>query len=171
MTVFGSIRQRLIAMHLVAIVVVAVALPLVLYRRVDVTARALHDGAMLGQARQIAAYLHRTPAGGWEFDLPTRLYQLYSVNYDRYGFAILAASGQMLFSGLGTEGGPFATAPRRNQPSFFERNQGHERLFGASVPVLIDGELVWVQVWEDEAHSDVLIDDIVAELRCRARPG
>ena len=106
MTVFGSIKQRLIAMHLVAIVVVAVALPLVLYWRVDVTARSLHDGAMLGQARQIAAYLHRTPSGGWEFDLPTRLYQLYSVNYDRYGFAILTASGQILFSGLGTGGKP-----------------------------------------------------------------
>jgi signal transduction histidine kinase len=49
------------------------------------------------------------------------------------------------------------------EPSYFERNVGQSRLFGASVPIAVGGETLWVQISQDQAHRDVLIDDIVTE--------
>src|SRR5580693_9723766 len=101
MILFGSIKRRLIAMHLVAMVAAAVVLPLALYWRVDTTARELHERALREQAGQIAQYLHRDADGTWTLDLPESLRHLYSISYDRYGFAVLSQSGQVLFSSRG----------------------------------------------------------------------
>ena len=50
MFVLGSIKFRLIALHLIAVLAVAVVLPLALYWRIDATARALHERALREQA-------------------------------------------------------------------------------------------------------------------------
>jgi hypothetical protein len=99
---FGSIRQRLIAMHFIAVLAAALVLPMVLYWRVDTTAQSLHERALREQAGQILRYLHQRTDGGWTLDLPDRVRQLYSAGYERYGFAILRRDGQVLFPTLGT---------------------------------------------------------------------
>ena len=159
----SSIKRRLIALHLIAMLAAAVALPLALYWRVDATARALHERALREQAEQIARYVHRLPDGGWALDLPDSLRQLYSVSYARYGFAILTKAGQVLFSSREDGAALFRSDPRRKRPSYFERDVGQARLFGASVPVTVASEGLWVEISQDQAHRDVLIDDIVAE--------
>ena len=159
----SSIKRRLIALHLIAVLAAAVALPLALYWRVDATARALHERALREQAEQIARYVHRLPDGSWALDLPDSLRQLYSVGYARYGFAILTKSGQVLFSSREDGAALFRSDWRRKRPSYFERDVGQARLFGASVPVTIASEGLWVEISQDQAHRDVLIDDIVAE--------
>src|ERR1700728_3439734 len=98
MIVFASIKGRLIAMHVIAMVAAGVVLPLALYWRVDTTARDLHERALREQAVQIAQYLHREANGNWTLDLPDDLRHLYSASYDRYGFAVLTRSGRVLFS-------------------------------------------------------------------------
>jgi signal transduction histidine kinase len=149
-------------MHVTAILAAAVVLPLVVYWRVDATARALHERALREQAEQIAGFLHRGADGQWRFELPQRLRQLYSVDYDRYGYTILTPSGTVLFSN-GRKSEPLPTATLQQAvPDYTESHQGKARIFVADVPLLIDGQRLWIQVSEDEAHRDVLIDDIVA---------
>jgi signal transduction histidine kinase len=160
---FGSIKQRLMAMHIFAVLAAAVVLPLALYWRVDTTARGLHERALREQAGQIVQYLHRQGDGSWTLDLPERLRQLYLAGYERYGFAILTREGQVLFSNVEHEEPLFHSDKRPDDPVYFERDVGSSRLFGASVPVAIDDQYLWVQISEDQAHRDVLIDDIVAE--------
>jgi signal transduction histidine kinase len=76
---------------------------------------------------------------------------------------VLTRSGQVLFSS-GEHGAPlFRSDPRRDAPSYFERDVGGARLFGASVPAQLGSTTLWVQISQDQAHRDVLIDDIVAE--------
>lgn len=163
MIFFDSIKRRLIALHLIAVLAVAVILPLALYWRVDATARALHERALREQAEQIAQYLHRSPDGNWTFDLPDNLRQLYSASYNRYGFAILTQSGQVLFSSRKSEEALFSSRPDGNRPAYGERDVGQSRFFDASVPIVVDQVPLWVQISQDQAHRDVLIDDIVAE--------
>jgi len=160
---FGSIKQRLIAMHVIAVLAAAVVLPLALYWRVDTTARRLHERALREQAGQITLYLQRKPDGSWTLDLPERLRQLYSAGYERYGFAVLDQDGHVLFSDVEHAEPLFRSDRRQDHPVYFELDVGHSRLFGASVPIAIDGQHLWVQISEDQAHRDVLIDDIVAE--------
>jgi signal transduction histidine kinase len=163
MHLFNSIKRRLVALHLIAVLAVAVVLPLALYWRVDATARALHERALREQAEQIVQYLHRAPSGSLALDLPEGLRQLYSAAYGRLGFAILSGSGQVLFSSREHDEPLFRKDPRRDVPSYFERDVGQARLFGASVPIAVDNDTFWVQISQDQAHRDVLIDDIVAE--------
>ena len=151
------------AMHVIAVLAAAVVLPLALYWRIDTTARGLHERALREQAGQISQYVHRQGDGSWALDLPERLRQLYLAGYERYGFAILTREGEVLFSNVEHEEPLFHSDQRQDHPVYFERNVGSSRLFGASVPEAIDGENVWVQISEDQAHRDVLIDDIVAE--------
>jgi signal transduction histidine kinase len=163
MILFGSIKGRLIAMHVIAMVAAAVVLPLALYWRVDSTARHLHERALREQAAQIAEYLQRGADGTWTLDLPENLRHLYSISYDRYGFAVLTGSGHVLFSSRGTGEPLFPEPSRGDRPTYGERDVGKSRFFDASIPVTVDSETLWVQLSQDQAHRDVLIDDIVAE--------
>jgi signal transduction histidine kinase len=89
--------------------------------------------------------------------------ELYSAGYARYGFAILTQSGTVLFTSRDHDEPLFRSDPRRDRPTYFERNVGKARLFGASVPITVASTTVWIQISQDQAHRDVLIDDIVAE--------
>lgn len=160
---FNSIKGRLIALHLIAVLAVAVVLPLALYWRVDATARALHERALREQAEQIARYLRRMPDGTWALDLPDNLRQLYSASYNRYGFAVLTQSGQLLFSSRGHDEPLFPFRRGGNRPTYGERDVSQSRFFDATVPIVVGSEPLWVQISQDQAHRDVLIDDIVAE--------
>jgi signal transduction histidine kinase len=163
MGLLGSIKLRLIALHLIAVLAVAVVLPLALYWRVDATARALHERALREQAQQVAHYLHRSPEGTWALELPAGIRELYSASYARYGFAVLTRSGQVLFCSCENGEPLFRSDPQRDRTSYFEQDIGDVRLFGASVPTQIGSTTLWVQISQDQAHRDVLIDDIVAE--------
>jgi signal transduction histidine kinase len=163
MPLFGSIKRRLIALHLIAVLAIAAVLPLVLYWRVDATARDLHERALREQAGLIAGYLHHAPDGTWTLDLPDNLRQLYSPGYARYAFAILTHASQVLFSSLASNQPVFHTEPRLDHPTYFERSAAKARYFGATIPVTVDAVPLWIQISQDQAHRDVLIDDIVAE--------
>lgn len=163
MPVLGSIKRRLIALHLIAVLTVAVVLPLALYWRVDTTATLLHQRALRDQAAQIAPYLRSDADGRVSLDLPTGLRELYSASYGRYGYAVLARDGHVLLGSRPHNDTLFPGDPRRDSPSFFQRALGASQMFGASVPYRFGNHTVWVQVWEDQEHRDVLIDDIVAE--------
>jgi signal transduction histidine kinase len=163
MTLLGSIKLRLIALHMVAVLAVAVVLPLALYWRIDATARTLHERALREQAQQIARHLHLSPDGTWMLDLPPDLRELYSAGYARYGFAVLTQSGKVLFCSCKNDEPLFRSDPQRDRPSYFEQDAGEARLFGASVPTQIGTTTLWVQISQDQAHRDVLIDDIVGE--------
>src|SRR5665213_2043468 len=56
--------------------------------------------------------------------------------------------------------------PSNKATSFSGRFNGTE-IFGISVPVVIAGQKLWVEVAQDLAHRDVLIDDIVADFFIR----
>jgi signal transduction histidine kinase len=76
---------------------------------------------------------------------------------------VVTSTGEVLFSSREHNEPLFHGDPREEQPVYFERNVGPMRLFVASVPVTIGGDTLLVQISQDQAHRDVLIDDIVAE--------
>ena len=161
-SITSSIKGRLIVLHLIAVLATCVVLPLALYWRVDATARGLHERALREQAEQVAHYLRRFSNGSWSLNLPEAVRQLYLDGYERYGFAVFAKSGQVLFSTREHDEPLFGFDPKEERPVYFESNVGRSHYFGVSLPTSVDGETVWVQISQDMAHRDVLIDDIVA---------
>ncbi len=164
---FKSIISRIISLHVIAIGVTSICMPLALYGLLSATANDLHERALREHADSLSHYLKQRPQGGWSLDLPAGLQELYAESYGRYSFAILDEAGHPLFSSI--EGGKpiFPADPLANEARFISHRLNDTLVYGASVPEEVDGRRFWIQVTQDLAHRDVLIDDIVADFFVR----
>jgi len=160
---FRSIFSRIIFLHVIALVITAIFMPLVLYYFFKWAANDLHDRAMREQAELVAHYLVLRPDGSWTLDLPTALHDVYSQAVGRYAYAVLDDGGRVLFSSLKDRSPIFFADPRSSDVSYLETRRGNAAVSGVSLVKEMDGRSVWVQVGEDLAHRDVIIDDIVAD--------
>lgn len=159
---FNSMVTRIAAMHIVAVAVACVAMPLALYLRLDAAVSEMHESALEDQAREIGQHVSHG-AQGWRLRLPPGLQDTYSEAYGRYAYAIVDQSGHTLFSSLDSGAPLWRDDPRRPDPYYFKEQDKTADLSGASVPVTVDGVPLWIQVTEDLAHRDVLFDNVVAD--------
>ena len=160
---FNSIFSRIIFLHVIALVITAIFMPLVLYYFFKWAANDLHDQAMREQAELVAHYLVLRPDGSWTLELPPALHDVYSQAVGRYAYAVLDDSGRVLFSSLQDRSPIFSADRRSSDVAYLETRRGNAAVSGVSLVKEMDGRSVWVQVGEDLAHRDVIIDDIVAD--------
>jgi signal transduction histidine kinase len=162
-----SIFSRIIFLHVIAMVIVAIFMPLVLFWFVKSAANDLQDQAMREHADALAQHLVLAPDGSWTLDLPPVLQALYSPAYGRYAYAVLDGTGKVLFSSLEKLSPIFPqdlrSSSRPSDVQFMATGTGSSAMSGVSLAKEIAGRTVWVQVGEDFAHRDVIIDDIVAD--------
>lgn len=147
---FKSLIWRIVFLHILAVAVVAILLPLVLFWLLNSEIGQLHRDAMRAQAEVLAERIVAQPDGLLTFNLPDSLKGLYSEAYGRYQYDIRDVEGRLLFSSH-RRSAAAAAAPRSS-----------ETISGAAVTRDIDGKTVRIQVAEDLAHRDVIIDDIVS---------
>jgi signal transduction histidine kinase len=160
---FRSVVSRIVALHLVAIVLTSIFMPLALFLMLRHAALELHERALREHAAEIAGFIRSSPDGRLRLDMPPALAELYSEAYGRYAFAVLDERDAVLFSSL-PDKRAIAKAPQPgHDTAYFARGRGGAEIYGASVPAAIDGHQLQIQVAQDLAHRDVLIDDIVAE--------
>ncbi|RXH02527.1 ATP-binding protein [Bradyrhizobium zhanjiangense] len=145
---FKSLIWRIVFLHIVAVAMVAIVLPLVLFWLLNSEIDQLHRDGMRAQAEVLAERIVAQPDGSLTFNLPDSLRGLYSDAYGRYQYDIRDGEGRLLFSSHRRTG---AAALR---PS--------ETISGAGVTRIIDGKMVRIRVAEDLAHRDVIIDDIIS---------
>jgi signal transduction histidine kinase len=160
---FKSIFSRIIFLHVIAMVITAIFMPLVLYWFLKSAANDLQQQAMRDQADLLARHLVAGKEDQLRLDLPPALQDLYSQAYGRYAYAVLDASGHVLFSSLKDQAPVFPHDPRSSEVAFLQTRQGKAAISGASIATQVADRTVWVEVGEDLAHRDVIIDDIVAE--------
>jgi signal transduction histidine kinase len=147
---FKSLIWRIVFLHIVAVAVVAIFLPLVLFWLLNSEIDQLHRDAMRAQAEVLAERIVAQPDGLLTFNLPDSLKGLYSEAYGRYQYDIRDAEGQLLFSSRRKTGTATAAPPLS------------ETISGAGVTRTIDGKVIRIRVAEDLGHRDVIIDDIVS---------
>ncbi|MCK1383336.1 ATP-binding protein [Bradyrhizobium sp. 21] len=147
---FKSLIWRIVFLHIVAIAVVAIFLPLVLFWLLNSEIDQLHRDAMRAQAEVLAERIVAQPDGLLTFNLPDSLRGLYSEAYGRYQYDIRDAEGHLLFSSRHKTGTATAAPPLS------------ETISGAGVTRTVDGKVIRIRVAEDLAHRDVIIDDIVS---------
>lgn len=148
---FKSLIWRIVFMHIVAVAVVAIFLPLVLFWLLNSEVDQLHREAMRAQAEVLAERIVAAPDGLLTFNLPDSLRGLYSEAYGRYLYDIRDADGRLLFSSRRKTGAAVSAPPTLS-----------ETISGAGVTRIIDGKIVRIRVAEDLAHRDVIIDDIIS---------
>jgi signal transduction histidine kinase len=160
---FKSIFSRIIFLHVIALVITAIVMPVVLYYFFKWAANDLHDQAMREQAQLVAHYLGLRADGTWTLDLPPALEDIYSQAVGRYAYAVVDDAGRVLFSSSKDRSVIFAADPRSSNIAYLETRRGKAAISGVSLLKEVDGRKVWVQVGEDLAHRDVIVDDIVAD--------
>lgn len=163
MFLFKSITRRIIFLHVIAISITSVFMPLALYLLLRSTAEDLQHRAFRENAELITRYLSQEPDASIELHLPPELATLFSAAYGRYVYSVVDASGRVLYSSLHGSKPVFNTTERGSYPEYLETKHQDALLSGASIPVKVGDRTVWVQVAQDLQHRDVLIDDIVAE--------
>jgi signal transduction histidine kinase len=160
---FRSVVGRAIALHLGAIVVTSIFMPLALFLMLKYAAQDLHEQALRQQADELIRLMDRGADGVLRIHLSPRLEDLYSADYGRYSYAVGDASGHVLLSSFPekhaiTQSPP----PMPSQTVPFSGWYDGTHIFGITTPVEMGGAKFWIQVSQDLAHRDVLIDDIVA---------
>lgn len=160
-----STLRRILILHVMAVAVIAVVLPASLYFLLQSATGTLHLRAMAQLAESLSFFLTpgRDDAGAkWRFALPETINDLYSEQYGRYWYAIADEQGQVLFTSAKLSSltlGPGRVDGVRE----LRGRKGNVDVSGASVTIERFGAKFQVQVAEDLAHSDVIIDDIVKE--------
>jgi signal transduction histidine kinase len=158
-----SVVSRILALHVLAVLVTSIVLPLALFILIRNAAEDLYERALRQQGGEILRYLDWPADRAPHLALPPGLADLYSKAYGRYGFAVLDGDGRVLFS---SSPGKRALSPlQRGGQAFhyFSERYGNADVKGVTIGTDINGHHLWVQVAQDLAHRDVLIDDIVAE--------
>jgi signal transduction histidine kinase len=164
---FRSIVGRAIALHLLAIVVTSILMPLALYLMLSHAAQDLHQNALREQAAELVQLLGRGPDGTPQLNLTTRLSELYSPDYGRYSYAVGDGNGHVLLSSFVDRRAITRSPPPIDRETSFSGNYDGNEIFGVSEPIELDGKKLWIEVSQDLAHRDVLIDDIVADFFTR----
>jgi signal transduction histidine kinase len=158
---FRSIISRVVALHVVAIGVTSILMPLALYWLLNQAANNLHRDALRSQAATIASFLRPQPDGGVALDIPSEVQPLYSGDYGLYAYAVLDASGRVLFSSRNDGTGLFPLEEANVGDWFMRKRSTGSVLFGVSVARPVGQRLYWIQVGQDLSHRDVIIDDVV----------
>nr|WP_191093057.1 ATP-binding protein [Bradyrhizobium campsiandrae] len=137
--------SRIVFLHIIAVAVVAIFLPLVLFWLLSSEIDQLHRAAMRAQAETLAERIAVQPDGKVTFNLPDSLRGLYSEAYGRYQYDIRNEDGRLLFSSHKKTGGVES-----------------QSISGADVTQTIGDTTFRIQVAEDLSHRDVITDDIVS---------
>jgi signal transduction histidine kinase len=157
-----SLLWRIVILHIVAVAVAAILLRSVLFWSLESDVGKLQQNTMRAQTERFARHLVPS-AGGWSLNLPARMRDQYSDAYGRYKYAIIDGAGQVLFSSQASRQPLFPTGSATEPITFYKTRTpgGAQTISGASARKTLDGQAVWVQVAEDLAHRDVIVDDVV----------
>jgi len=158
---FRSIISRVVALHVIAIGVTSILMPLALYWLLNQAANSLHRDALRSQAATIASFLRPQPDGDVTLDIPPEIQPLYSGGYGLYAYAVLDPSGRVLFSSR-NDGAALFSLDESGSGDWIERQRATGSvLFGVSVARPVGQRMYWIQVAQDLSHRDVIIDDVV----------
>jgi signal transduction histidine kinase len=158
---FRSIISRVVALHILALGATFVLLLAIPYWLLSNAANDLHRDVLRGQALAIGSFLHASQDGGVVFDIPPELRPLYSSGYGLYAYAVLDASGRVLFSSR-ADGTALFPASGDVTPEWLSRRPATgSTVSGVTITRDVGGRVYRIQVGQDLAHRDVIIDDIV----------
>lgn len=158
---FRSILSRVVALHVVAIGVISILIPLALYWLLNQAANDLHRDALRSQAVTVGGFLK--PSGdGVTLDIPPEMRPLFAGPYGLYSYAVIGPSGRVLFTSR-NDGQPLFPSSDTPVGDWTMRQRGTGSvLIGVTMTRIVEGRDYRVQVAQDLSHRDVIIDDIVA---------
>ena len=153
---FRSTASRILFLHIIAIALTAVFMPLVLFWLLNRETASLHQRAMEEQASAVARALSVSSDGRITMELTPALKAEFSEAYGRYFYAVLDPAGKALFSSGPGVTQVFPIEPSVVLPEVREVELANKIIWGVTVPDNVSGRPVLIQVGEDLSHRDAL---------------
>jgi signal transduction histidine kinase len=161
-TRFRSIITRIVALHVVAIGITSILMPLALYWLLNQAANNLHRDALRNEAFTFSTFLRAQPDGKLTLDIPPEVRALYTSDYGLYAYAVLDSDEHVLFSSRPDGRALFSEQEHYPGGDWFTHHiSSGSVMFGVSVERPIGEHKYAIQVGQDLAHRDVIIDDVV----------
>lgn len=157
---FRSIIARIVVLHVLALAATSILMPLALHWLLNQAANDLLRDSLRAEAQTVSTFLRLDRDGKLVLDIPAEARPLYSPSYGLYAFAILDAQRHVLFSSR-ADGKALFAPDETSVGQWSTRGGGASTLFGVTVVRPIGEKLVSIQVGQDLAHRDVIIDDVV----------
>ncbi len=159
---FRSIITRIVALHVVAIGITSILMPLALYWLLNQAANNLHRDTLRSEAFTFSTFLRPQPDGQLSLEIPQEVRALYTSDYGLYAYSVLDAAGHVLFSSRADGKALFTEDDHSPGGDWFTRRiSTGSTMFGVSVDRPIGQHRYVIQVGQDLAHRDVIIDDVV----------
>ncbi|HEX5280137.1 MAG TPA: ATP-binding protein [Micropepsaceae bacterium] len=158
---FKSILQRIISLHVLALAGVFGAITFAVWFVLGATANNFEQRLLLDHATTVAQYLQLN-ADRWTVDLPPDLAALYGRGYGGYALAIIDENGRVVSSSLPRREALFAPDIPPQAPAFFQQRSGKAAFYGIDFPVRKGNRSATIEVAQDLANADVIVDDVVA---------
>ncbi len=159
-----SLLSRIVLLHIGALMVAALLIPLALYSFLTRGVADLHQRALREQAELISRQLTLQPDGHWSLNLSAAIREQYSEAYGRYVYVVLDEAGKVVFSSGHLDDPLHAIDAAAPEDVYFDTRRADRVISGASVRRTIQGKTFFIQVGEDILHRDVLIDDVVSNV-------
>jgi signal transduction histidine kinase len=151
-----SLIARILLAEGVTILAAAVLLPALMIAVLHRNAAHYQESILNGQARAIAAALHRDDHGVLQVRLTGALQPIYATGYDGRAFIVVDGAGTVLSASLNGRAIPWRDAPRGPGMSRFRAGP----FIGVSLPVEMADGLIWVIVSQDEGGPGAILDDV-----------
>lgn len=161
-----SIIGRIVFLHVIAVGIICFLMPLMLYWLLARETDTLHRIALREHAEMLATNLKKDANGDWTLDLPRGVRGVYSQQAGRFAYAIADENGNVMLSSLPDRGLIFAM-PNAESETIAQEEHGDAVMSGISVPEVVNGQTMVIQVAENLRHRDVIIDDIVGNFMQR----
>ncbi|MBS0519374.1 MAG: HAMP domain-containing histidine kinase [Proteobacteria bacterium] len=158
---FHSIITRIVVLHVVAIAATSILMPLALYWLLNEAANNLHRDSLRSEAFIIGSFLRPQPDGKLVMDMPREMRPLYSPEYGLYAYAVIDTDGHVLFSSRPDGQALFTPDDKSLSDWLVRRRATGSELFGVTVARAVGEKMYFIQVGQDLAHRDVIIDDVV----------
>jgi signal transduction histidine kinase len=159
---FKSLLSRIVWLHVVAIGVAAIVLPLSTYLLLNEIAKQFENQTLREHADAVAKYIEARPDGSMNINLPGELRAFYGSAFGGFALSVVDGSGRVLFSSLPGGGTLLSVNPSAAQPIYFQRSANGAVYYGASIPERRGNQTLWVQLAQNIEHPDVIVDDVVA---------
>lgn len=164
----ASILWRIVGLHMVALCVATLFMPVAIYLLLRSNADVLEEKRLSTRAEVISQSLHLGKDGRWRLDMDPALLSLYERGFSGLAFAVTNGPGQVLFAAPKKVNEVLAGAPHEQQTAYFDVSEDLAVYYGISVPHHVAGNTVWVAITQNLESPDIIVDDVVAGALKRA---
>jgi len=156
-----SIVNRIIGLHLLALVATSIVVSGATYFLLNSTINNYEQRILRDHAVAVAKYL-TFENGQWNFQIPPDLQAIYSHGYGGYALAVSDDAGKTLYSSLPRSGPGLGEARQQGGEAFLQKQVGSSVYYLLVFPVTAAGRTAWLEIGQNSASPDVIVDDVLA---------